>query len=512
MDELIIAEEAPGPIEPEKNFPGKYDPLSGRYGLGDVDVTPLPSPALAKVLPEIPQSESIRGPSPPVPKGNIDPTARRGDQTPRDEDASTVKTIDTQVTGIPAVVKGGPNAQSAFYAAARAGPKTPLRMDVPLEGGVSTPTYLDELASSPHHTAASTRLLRIVKEEGVKPASSLGLKLLDLVQALQTDGELHPDSPVYVADASVSTKKACDKSVEGDDVVDKASGPDVTDSDAVSVSDLVESSVRLSVKSSLEPIEDRLNDFAAMLNTIAEAVGVNLLEDDTREAEQEYVVVNPMDQALETASTTATRFVDSPRPLNRAASHRDAAAALPDLGAGHLRTRNNPARTQSRFGLRSLVEASEQLAPPDLEEIYPDTQASHRNTGRPPRPRSPPRFGDGMAPARPHDRHVPPRVPLFGPGAHNQHRGLRGCQCGCEAPDRFDHLRVMAQHRRSRNDLGGMNGPPGVTNGPHGGMDWHRQVPPMTYPPHGIFGAGGRFAPYSNTHRSHPMGQYPGFF
>lgn len=508
MDELIIAEEAPGPIELEETF-GRHEPLSGRYGLGDVDTTPLPSPALAKVLPEMPQSESIRGQSQPVPKGKIDLTARRGDQTSSDKVASTVKPIDIQDTSIPAVVGGGPNAQSAFYAAARAGPKTPVRMDVSLEGGVSTPTYLDELASSPNHTAASTRLLRIIKEEGVKPASSLGLKLLDLVQALQTDGELHQDSPVFDVqslDSSGSTEKACDKSSNGDDVVDKASGPDVTDaSDTVSVSDLVESSVRLSVKSSLEPIEDRLNDFAAMLNTIAEAVGVNLLEDDAREAEQEYEVVNTMDQALEAASTTATRFMDSPRPLNRAASHRDAGAALPDLGAGHLRTRNNPARTQSRFGLRSLVEASEQLAPPDLEEVYPDTQASHRNTGRPLRPRTPPRLGDGMAPARPHDRHIPPRVPMFGLGAHNQHSGLRGCQCGCEAPDRFDHLRMLAQHRRRRNDLGGMNGP-------HGGMDWHRQVPPMAYPPHGNFGAGGRFAPYSNAHRSLPMGPYPGFF
>jgi hypothetical protein len=91
--------------------------------------------------------------------------------------------------------------------------------------------YLDSLLVAPGNTDASTKLLYILKTNSIRLDSGLGLKLLDLASALRIDGE--------------------------------------------------HGQPRKGPNAAIERIEDRLNDFAGMLNVIAEAVGVNLLEDET---------------------------------------------------------------------------------------------------------------------------------------------------------------------------------------------------------------------------------------
>lgn len=107
------------------------------------------------------------------------------------------------------------------------------------DGVASTPNssaYLGSLLAAKNNTPASTRLLHILETEAVSLDTSLGLQLLDLVAALRLDGKLTPAGQI--------DKRAYLR------------------------------------PTSLEPIENRLNDFAGMLNVIAEAVGVNLLEND----------------------------------------------------------------------------------------------------------------------------------------------------------------------------------------------------------------------------------------
>ncbi|WWD18435.1 hypothetical protein CI109_102887 [Kwoniella shandongensis] len=60
---------------------------------------------------------------------------------------------------------------------------------------VDSGAYLDSLIASPSNTTASSRLLQILKAEDVKLDSALGLKLLDLADALCQDGELGPPKP-----------------------------------------------------------------------------------------------------------------------------------------------------------------------------------------------------------------------------------------------------------------------------------------------------------------------------
>ena len=110
---------------------------------------------------------------------------------------------------------------------------------------LETPTYINDLLEKPDHTTASTRLLRIMRDEKVKLDSSLGLKLLDVVQALKRGGEL--------------------SSVDIDS--------DTAESEAVS-------ELKTLQVSSFNKTSERLNEFAGMLNAIAEAVGVNLQDAD----------------------------------------------------------------------------------------------------------------------------------------------------------------------------------------------------------------------------------------
>jgi len=106
---------------------------------------------------------------------------------------------------------------------------------------IPTSEYFDQLLLDQRNSTASNRLLRVLKDERVAPASSLGLKLLDLVKALRIGDELGA-GPKQTTPREEQTRK-----------------------------------------SGLEPIEERLNDFADMLNHIAVAVGVNVVDEEEDE-------------------------------------------------------------------------------------------------------------------------------------------------------------------------------------------------------------------------------------
>ena len=102
---------------------------------------------------------------------------------------------------------------------------------------LDTPTYVDGLLKEEGHTAASSALLHIVREENVKLDTSLGLKLLKFAESLKTTGDMAP--------VGLSTSNA----------------------------DVAELQI-----ASYKKTSERLDDFAGMLNAIASAVGVPLEE------------------------------------------------------------------------------------------------------------------------------------------------------------------------------------------------------------------------------------------
>ena len=123
-------------------------------------------------------------------------------------------------------------------------PSEPHQPVVKQEEKPDSTTYLLGLLSADANTTASTRLLRIVKHEVVGLDTSLGLKLLDLAQALRSDGELSP----------------LPRSVDP--------APSVPSFPSVAT---------------LSPEMNQLNECSRMLNVIAQAVGVTLIEEDDSE-------------------------------------------------------------------------------------------------------------------------------------------------------------------------------------------------------------------------------------
>ncbi|ORY28495.1 hypothetical protein BCR39DRAFT_559514 [Naematelia encephala] len=105
-----------------------------------------------------------------------------------------------------------------------------------------TSTYLSKLIDDPRNSPASTRLLKIIQSEAIALDTYAGLKLLELAEDMRVDGPLGPKE-IHQANENEKEKE---KEKEKDTMA----------------------------------IENRLNDFAEMLNVIAEAVGVNLLEND----------------------------------------------------------------------------------------------------------------------------------------------------------------------------------------------------------------------------------------
>jgi hypothetical protein len=119
--------------------------------------------------------------------------------------------------------------------------------------------YLSTLIAASENTTASTRLLRILRDENVALDTSVGLKLLDLAKALRTDGEL------------AATPQQATKQVSVPETVPAAVPTPVSPSQC----DKFHPTEKM-----LLHVLERLNDHSGMLNAIAEASGVNLLEND----------------------------------------------------------------------------------------------------------------------------------------------------------------------------------------------------------------------------------------
>jgi hypothetical protein len=117
-------------------------------------------------------------------------------------------------------------------------------------------SYFADLCNNRQNTAATNGVLDIIQTEGVDLDSTLGLKLLELAQDLSSGGKYSTDSPytrIWHRD---------DKDTKG--------------SSWSAMMQRHEQSARL-----LEKVLDRLNDHSGMLNVIAEASGVNLLDADS---------------------------------------------------------------------------------------------------------------------------------------------------------------------------------------------------------------------------------------
>ncbi|ORX40128.1 hypothetical protein BD324DRAFT_616431 [Kockovaella imperatae] len=148
---------------------------------------------------------------------------------------------------------------------------------------IETPMYINELLQEKDHSPASTRLLHIMWDEKVKLDESLGLKLLDFVMDLKVGGKLAPVSSVtlpIIADTTEITKIQME---------------------------------------AYNKTSDRLNEFAGMLNAIAEAVGVNLQEAKENDQEGEAAgaaaeveVMTPPSDASEGAEQPFIRSTHTP--------------------------------------------------------------------------------------------------------------------------------------------------------------------------------------------------------
>lgn len=153
-----------------------------------------------------------------------------------------------------------------------ADPMTPSASSINLPAGVLSPNsqqellgrYLADLAASPLNTSASLRVLDMLKDEDVRLDSSLGLKLLELAKSLRVDGDLAPGRKGKGKESAVPAKK-----------VDKT-------------------------EAMLRKVLEKLNDHSGMLNAIAEASGVNLLDDD-----EAVLVEAPVAEPIPEQSTTS---------------------------------------------------------------------------------------------------------------------------------------------------------------------------------------------------------------
>ncbi|WWC62598.1 uncharacterized protein I303_105195 [Kwoniella dejecticola CBS 10117] len=245
----------------------------------------------------------------------------------------------------------------------------------PLER-VTSRDYLDNLIGNTGNTTASIRLLRIMQAENVSPASSLGLKLLDLAKALQMDGELAPPKPVSVIGSTTDKK--------------------------------------------VENIENRLNEFADMLNHIAETVGVNLEHSST--APSSPTITSSPDEEAETQSPTAALTMRLPslsalsqlEAINQKVNDTIDAVTSPRAPNVPLSDLNRPELPGTR-DLSELVKKAQQLdkdedefsqaalaGPPDIAQAQVSQPKEEEESADVDRHRSLP--DDTQAPQDSHDR------------------------------------------------------------------------------------------------------------
>ncbi|WWC88581.1 uncharacterized protein L201_003493 [Kwoniella dendrophila CBS 6074] len=174
--------------------------------------------------------------------------------------------------------------------------------------------YIEELIASPGNTTASNRLLRIMQAENVSPASSFGLKLLDLAKALKTDGELAPSKPAEDVQLSQQVTK----------------------------------------------IGDQLNSFADMVNHIAEKVGVDLAHSSDGEDDEHDAESTPMTPAppKSPSGITFSQLAMTGHKVNE---------SIDAIKSPYAATRTlSPTITQARpLSLAELLEQAGRLSQPD---------------------------------------------------------------------------------------------------------------------------------------------------
>ncbi|KAK6908150.1 hypothetical protein I203_102151 [Kwoniella mangroviensis CBS 8507] len=205
---------------------------------------------------------------------------------------------------------------------------------------VTSRGYLEDLISSSGNTTASTRLLRIMQAESVSPASSLGLKLLDLAKALRTDGELAPSKPVE--NTTTNTK--------------------------------------------VEIIENRLNEFADMLNHIAESVGVALDTSSSSSSSSSSPSTISDEIEDEDGSTTATvGEIPSGLSFSQLAIAGQQVNESIDAIQSPYRTTvsllETPTVPSAKADLGKLVEEAEKLEKEEVNQIHTPSVAEPKDMG-----------------------------------------------------------------------------------------------------------------------------------
>ncbi|WWC96144.1 hypothetical protein V866_003011 [Kwoniella sp. B9012] len=245
--------------------------------------------------------------------------------------------------------------------------------NLPLER-VTSRDFLEDLISSSGNTTASTRLLRIMQAESVSPASSLGLKLLDLAKALRTDGELTPSKPV---EDTTTNKK-------------------------------------------VETIEDRLNEIADMLNHIAESVGVAL---DTSSSPSTI----SDDDEDEYGSTTAT-VGEIPSGLSfsqLAIAGQQVSESIDAIQSPYRTTVSllaTPTVPSAKADLGKLVEEAEKLEKEEVDHDHTPSVAEPKDMGGARLPKSTSRIR--AHPVRTNEQDYQPCKNECFPMSHSQVQGL----------------------------------------------------------------------------------------
>ncbi|WVQ65739.1 uncharacterized protein L199_003917 [Kwoniella botswanensis] len=248
--------------------------------------------------------------------------------------------------------------------------------NLPLER-VTSRDYLEDLISASGNTTASTRLLRIMQAESVSPASSLGLKLLDLAKALRTDGELAPSRPV---EDTTTNKK-------------------------------------------VENIENRLNDFADMLNHIAESVGVAL---DTSSTSSSSSIISNGDEDEDGSTTATVGGVPSGLSFSQLAISGQQVNESIDAIQSPYRTTvsllETPTVPSAKANLERLVEEAEKLEKEVVDHDHTPSVAEPKNMGGAKLPKSTSHIR--AHPVRTNEQDYQPARNECVPMSHSQVQGL----------------------------------------------------------------------------------------
>ena len=240
---------------------------------------------------------------------------------------------------------------------------------------VSTFGYFATLQENAQSTLASKRLLEIMKQESVAPASSLGLSLLDLVKDLQVGGAYYvPDGVKNVDRTEVEQtdeEEQSRKPEEGEKAGEEESVEEQQTREPATVLSKEEKDQVSQLKVALAPIENRLDDFAAMLNAIAEAVGIKLLEDEKVEQEPVSLPIGWSSDPLLTIDTSASSLSLEPWAVDDKPDDTEEPANIPNAteGDGGALPGEELATTNERGGLNN-----NHTPPKSLKEILNDAQ------------------------------------------------------------------------------------------------------------------------------------------